>query len=28
VKVNASSVDWRLTEADLASVNGILTPVK
>jgi len=28
VKANASSVNWRLTEADLAAVNGILTPVK
>jgi len=28
VKANASSVDWRLTEADLAAVNSILVPVK
>jgi len=28
VKANASSVNWRLTEADLATVNGILAPVK
>jgi aryl-alcohol dehydrogenase-like predicted oxidoreductase len=28
VKVNASSVNWRLTEADLAAVDGILAPVK
>jgi len=28
VKANASSVDWRLTEADLATVDGILAPVK
>jgi len=28
VKANASSVNWRLTEADLAAVNGILAPVK
>jgi aryl-alcohol dehydrogenase-like predicted oxidoreductase len=27
VKANASSVNWRLTEADLAALNGILTPV-
>jgi aryl-alcohol dehydrogenase-like predicted oxidoreductase len=25
VKANASSVAWRLTEADLAAVDGILT---
>jgi len=28
VKANASSVNWRLTEADLAAVNGILAPAK
>ena len=28
VKANASSVNWRLTEADLAAVNSILVPVK
>ena len=28
VKANASSVNWRLTAADLAAVNGILAPVK
>jgi aryl-alcohol dehydrogenase-like predicted oxidoreductase len=28
VKINASSVNWRLTESDLAAVNGILAPVK
>ena len=25
VKANASSVDWRLTDADLAALDGILT---
>jgi len=28
VKANASSVNWRLTETDLAAVNGILAPAK
>jgi len=28
VKANASSVNWRLTEADLAAVNSILAPAK
>jgi aryl-alcohol dehydrogenase-like predicted oxidoreductase len=28
VNANASSVNWRLTESDLATVNGILTPAK
>ena len=28
VKANASSVNWRLTEADLAALDGILTPAK
>ena len=28
VKINASSVNWRLTESDLAAVNGNLAPVK
>jgi len=27
-KVNAASVNWRLTESDLATVDGILAPVK
>jgi aryl-alcohol dehydrogenase-like predicted oxidoreductase len=28
VKANASSVNWKLTEADLGTVNGILAPAK